>query len=133
MDTKKENVLTTSPNPSESPDSSHELAVVLSKIAEIEARPGFEGPKITLALRLDDPIPSRGKIFEDIVVGEIARACDAREWDFISEICHTGEIVLYLALISQVEGEELRFVVHEQGDSLALAAASAYLEARMSH
>lgn len=36
MDTKKENVLTTSPNPSESPDSSHELAAVLREIARID-------------------------------------------------------------------------------------------------
>jgi hypothetical protein len=63
-----------------------QLVAVLAKIAEIEGREGYEGPKISdieryiyeLEYRSEGQLPPEWK--NDIIVGEIGRACDARGW-----------------------------------------------------
>lgn len=118
------------PNSPEVPDSSQELASVLAEIAEIEARPGFEGPKIGRRLKLIRISASEvhgyesDEVFDDRVVGKISRACDARGW----RICLTGRYWPGKdALMCTIAGDERAII--RWGSSRALAAARAYRDA----
>jgi len=108
-----------------------QLAAVLDKIAEMERREGFEGPKIVtsdlVACQRCDADPS-GHCFEDGLVGEIWRACyeldlrlhiSGRWWREEADVymCH----IVNLATAESYPAQE--------SDSLALAAASAYRDA----
>ena len=101
---------------------------VMEEIRQIEETEGFEGPKISGEIKR--LVEWKEEWIEDIVVGEIGRACDARGWDFCPEIRHCDDIgSFYLAIISQALWENEIFVIHERGNSLAHAAAEAYLAA----
>lgn len=130
------------PNPPEVPDSSQELASVLAEIAEIEARPGFEGPKIGRRLKLIRISASEvhgyesDEVFDDRVVGKISRACDALGYHWEGGRCDepTGCIFGISRVAPGYDGDHpvqrhKYLIAEETGDSLALAAARAYLAA----
>jgi len=118
------------PNSPEVPDSSQELAAVLAKIAEIEATPGFEGPKIGRKLQLIRiSAPKRhgddGKeVFEDRLVGWVGRACDARGWRYYSSGPWWGEEEDTYR--SHISDDEDRIIATAEGESRALAALLAW-------
>ena len=111
-----------------------QLVAVLDAIAEIERGDGYEGPKIARRLHLiriscrNDygPDGDGEEVFEDRLVGAICRACDARGWRnyssgpwWVEEDTHR----------SHISDDEDRIIATAEGESRALAAANAYLEA----
>lgn len=110
-----------------------QLADVLEEIRQIEATPGFEGPRIAKEI-------SQSKIamsplgggpgaymylhcWEDHVVGEIGRACETRDWLYsISYDPKPADIREVMIVVNSL-------IVSRRGDSLALAAALAYRDA----
>lgn len=125
----------------QTPQATDQLASVLREIAAIEATPGFEGPKITQAIShiLDwkedwdqddiEAVTEEGRVdfraewIEDIIVGEIGRAClslglaiGVEHWQH-AWFVEIGRIV---------ENPVQRGI---ENRSLALAAAAAYRDA----
>ena len=144
------------PNPSETPTSSQELAAVLAEIAEIEEAPGYMGPHVARAIKEArwifemaedveyevDEYGHRARVsipdewLWDIVVGEIGRACDALGYHWEGGRCDepTGCIFGISRVAPGYDGDHpvqrhKYLIAEETGDSLALAAARAYLAA----
>jgi len=110
------------------------LVAVLEKIAEIEARPGFEGPKIGRRLQLirisayADHGANGEEVFGDRVVGKIGRACDARGWALKIDGSYGDEEPYIVSVV--VSCHPNHYKSHDSwGRSRAIAAASAYLKA----
>lgn len=132
-------------NRSETPTGSQELAAILREIAKIEEAPDYMGPKTNRAIKeaefilgmangieyVCDEYGHRANIsipddwMEDVIVGEIGRACDARGWGFYPEI---STLRKYSCVVWRT-CPPIKERFHAQGESLALAAARAYLAA----
>ncbi len=114
------------------PNSSPELAAVLREIAEIEATPGFEGPKIITSDLLACQrcnADATGHCFEDGLVGSIGRACDARGWRFrLTGRYWPGKDALMCTIAGFDPVADERAIIR-WGSSRALAAARAYRDA----
>lgn len=111
-----------------------QLAAVLREIAEIEATPGFEGPKIGRKLQLIRiSSPKRHgddgeEVFEDRLAGWVGRACDARGWALKMDGSYGDEEPYFVSVV--VSCHPNHYKSHDVwGQSRALAAARAYLEA----
>lgn len=116
-----------------------DLSEVLAKIAEIEDRPGYEGPRITTALsnavwriygQTERFSLNEESWAEDIIVGTIVRAAkshrnpDSRLEDWMIDIEDGGDGG-FIVFVKNRLGHKIGV---EQGP-LALAAARAYLAA----
>lgn len=118
---------------SQTPQAIDQLAGVLREIAEMEAAPGFKGPKIVtsdlVACQRCDADPS-GHCFEDCLTGEIGRACDALGLEFMMKSSPSGHHAI-ITKWRQVELDRWRpvFGSDGRGPSRALAAAIAYRDA----
>ena len=110
-----------------------QLSAVLAKIAEIETRPGYEGPKIGRRLQLIriSALKLHGddgeEVFEDRLVGWVGRACDARGWRYYSSGPWWGEEEDTYR--SHISDDEDRIIATAEGESRAIAAARAYRDA----
>ena len=119
------------------------LAAVLAEIAAIEGEDGYEGPKITPEIEAIRDVAADfdeqqfddddGNILhfprqwvDDVVIGAIGRACDANGWEFYPQISSTRR---YSCMVWRIAPPRISERFHARGESLALAAALAWLAA----